>query len=193
MNVTTIVTNILNTHNNNTIPTTQAVYEYAAAAVDLNNDVTYTLGMTNTSASLVTLRNRSTSTAIHPETEAGAVLLNDGTNLSTKLNSIDSRLNQTSTANQYTGSLTVRSSTGTPDVTGNTFQIIVGSSGSNASSKDIFRVNNVANAGYATCSGTLYSSSISYTPATLQSNFAAKINTADVATHADIDNLPLFN
>lgn len=143
---------------------------------------------------LVTLRDTTTlNEVLHPETEAGAVLLNDGTNLSAKLNSIDSRLNQTSTANQYTGSLTVRSSTGTPDVTGNTFQIIVGNSGSNASSKDIFRVDNVANAGYATCSGTLYSSSISYTPATLQSNFAAKINTTDVATHADIDNLPLFN
>lgn len=76
MNVTTIVTNILSTHNNNTIPTTQAVYEYAAAAADLNNDVTYTLGMTNTSASLATLRNRSTSAAIHPETEAAAVLTN---------------------------------------------------------------------------------------------------------------------
>lgn len=143
---------------------------------------------------LVTLRDTTTlNEVLHPETEVGAVLLNDGTNLSAKLNNIDSRLNQASTANQYTGTVTIQSTTGAPDVTGNTFQIIVGSSGSNTSSKDIFRVNNVANAGYATCSSTLYSSSISYTPATLQSNFAAKINASDVATNADIDNLPLFN
>lgn len=50
MNVTSIVTNILSTHDNNTIPTTQAVYEYAAAAVDLDNDVTYTSGATGVTA-----------------------------------------------------------------------------------------------------------------------------------------------
>lgn len=132
---------------------------------------------------LVTLRDTTTlNEVLHPETEAGAVLLNDGTNLSAKLNSIDSAINDKLDAPAQPSMSAV---------------VYIDSRGSVWTRPMVVGTlpNSVAvRSATGTLKGTQPTEDNDLTTKVYVDELVdTKLNNIDVATNADIDNLPLFN